>query len=238
MDNTSPQEVSEAPITDQETLEKALADSEPIEAEEEKAEEVEAAKTEEEPKMYLGKYKSPEDLAEAYRSLQGEFTKRNEELKTLREDKKKAELEGLKTLGYDEQVAYLVAELQRIKEDQEVQAQKYSEVSQEAVLAQDQKALEAFIASKPELVETGMDEIFRELATSPAYAEYTFESIYNARLKPKLEKLMGTKIRVRERPLKGTTKAPEKTLEDVSNLSKGDYEKNRLQILREAGIKI
>jgi hypothetical protein len=233
-DNTSIEETVEAPITDQETLEAAL-NNEPVNAEDtaEQAEETEAPK-----EKLLGKYESPEALAEAYKSLQSEFTKRNEELKSLREEQKKKEIEGLKTLGYDEQVEYLVNEQMRLKEELEAQKQQYSQVSQEALIEQDKKALEAFIASKPELVETGMDDIFRELATNPLLSQYTFDSIYDSKLKPKLEKLMGTKIRVKERPIKGQSKAPERSFDDVGQMSNAEYEKNRLQILREAGVRI
>jgi hypothetical protein len=235
MDNTSQKASIETLVSNQETLEAALA--EPIEAE--VAANTEEVKTvEPEPKMYLGKYKSPDDLAEAYRSLQSEFTKRNEELKTIRANAKKQEVENLKSLGYDEQVQYLVDEIQRLKDQQEEQTQQVQLSSQEAQINQDKQSLEAFIASKPELIETGMDDIFRELALSPNYAEYTFDSIFDSRLKPKLEKLMGTKVSVRERPLKGQTKSPEKSYENVGSISKSEYEKNRIQIMREAGIKI
>lgn len=243
-DNTSTEAVQEALVTDQATLEAALAENEPVEVEEttEEANPVEA-KTEEspkpeEPKKLLGKYDSADALAAAYKSLQAEFTKRSEELKAIKAEQKQKELEGIKTLGYDEQVSYLVSELQRLKDEQENQKNQFSQVNQEAIIEQDKNNLEAFIASKPELVETGMDDIFRELATSPTYAEYTFDSIFESRFKPKLDKLMGTKIRVKERPLKGQSKAPDRSFDDVSSLGKGEYEKNRLQILREAGIRI
>ena len=239
MDNTSQEANNETLVTNQETLEAALA--EPITTEEvEEATKTEEVTTETKPetKIYLGKYKSPDDLAEAYRSLQAEFTKRNTELKTIKDNAKKQEVENLKSLGYDEQVNYLVAEIQRLKDQQEEQTQQSQLSSQEAQIEQDKNSLEAFIASKPELVETGMDDIFRELALSPNYAEYTFDSIFESRLKPKLDKLMGTKVTVRERPLKGSTKAVDKTYDNVSSISKGEYEKNRIQIMREAGIKI
>lgn len=238
MDNTSQDANQEALINDQATLEAALAINEPIEGDEQPVEEAKTEEPKEEPKKLLGKYNSAEDLAEAYKSLQAEFTKRNEELKTLKTVQKQKELEGIKSLGYDEQMDFLLNEIQRLKDDQESQSQKLVEVSQEAIIDQDRKALESFISSKPELVETNMDDIFRELATSPTYAEYTFDSIYESKFKPKLDKLMGTKVKVKERPLKGQAKTVDKSFDNVGGLSRVDYEKNRLQILREAGIKI
>jgi len=238
MTNTSQEASQEAQINDQATLEAALSTNESVEVEE-PVEETKVEETpKEEPKKILGKYNTTDDLANAYKSLQSEFTKRNEELKTLKAQQKQKELDGVKTLGYDEQVAYLISEIQRLKDEQDEQKQKFQQVDQETMIEQDRKALESFIASKPELLETGMDDIFRELATNPNYAEYTFESIYEARLKPKLDKLMGVKVRVKDRPLKGQTKTPDKTYDDVGKISKGEYEANRLQIMREAGIKI
>lgn len=251
MSNTSQDEVQvEAPvrteIVDQETLDQALSQDEPAEEVEESTEEANTEQLEEKPeqleekseKLYMGKYRTEADMENAFKSIQAEYTKTSQELKQLRQEQKTKELESVKSLGYDEQMEVLLNRIQELEAQQGEQSTQYSELQEIAAMEQDAIELENFIKTRPELVETGMDDIFRTLAQHPDLRNYTFESIYNAKMKPKLEKLMGTKIKVKERPLHGQTKAPSKPTTDVSAMSPSEYEKHRATILQEAGIKI
>lgn len=226
MDNT---DKAEAPITDQDTLNEALA---PVEEQQ-----VETKQATEENKLLLGKYKSPEDLEKSYTHLQARATKAEQKLKELEAEAKKTKLEQLKSLDYDSQVQYLIERQQELEAQNEELRGVMSNATLEATAQSDAQAMESFISNTPELVETGMDELFRELAANPNYSKYTFESIYESRFKPKIEKLMGTKITVKNRPLKGKVdKLPEQP-KRVSDMSMAEYEKERGKLLREAGIK-
>lgn len=229
-DNTAQ---SEAPITDQDTLNQAL--NAPVETEQPKSEVIET-KQEAEKRLYLNKYQTPEELEKAYTNIQARATKAEQRLKELEQEAKKAKLEGLKSLGYDEQMQYLVDQMAEIQARNDELQGLLHQSAEEATAQSDAQQMEEFIKSKPELVETGMDEIFRELARNPAYSQYTFESIFDAKIKPSISKLMGTKVSVRERPLAGQTeKVPART-KDISQMSKAEYEQERLKLLREAGI--
>jgi len=244
MDNTSEDNANvQAPeIRDQETLERAL-NAEPVE-EGEVAEEVDTdvegseEESSEDSEPIMGKYKDISELEKAHKALQAEFTKRNEALKELQEKARKAERENLKSLDYDEQVAYLVDELNRVQDELEAQKKTHEEITAESMIESDRQALESFIKKTPALVETGMDDIFRELAASEKYQQYTFASIYNSLMKPKIESLMGTKVRTKTKTIKKTQSKPDVAYENVEQLGKQDYEANREQILREAGIRI
>lgn len=243
MSNTSQDETrtETLEIVDQDTLNQALSQDELTTAEEVVVEDTDTEESKEpkEPEKkekILGKYGNTDDLVNAYTSLQTEFNKRNEELKKLKTSLKEKERESIQSLGYDEQVKYLVDRITELEAQQEEKQNEAMQYSMEALHQQDMQNLNSFISKTPELVETGFDDLFKEIALRPEYREYSFESIYNTLLKPKIEKLMGTKVKTKERLIKGQAK--QERTGDLSDVSKSEYEKNRLDYLREAGINI
>lgn len=232
-------------ITDQDTLDAALAELEPAEAEEVVVEDEttedqvntdEGLEKKPEPQKFMGKYNSQSDFENAFKSLQAEYTQTSQKLKEYEKRMKEKELEDVKSLDYDQQMSVLLNRIQELEAQQQGQLSQFDQLSQAAAMESDQQQLEEFIKKTPELVETGMDDLFRTIAQHPDMQQYTFDSIYTAKFKPKLDKLMGTRIKVKERPLKGSSKAPEQP-KDLQAMSLKEYEKNREQILKDAGIK-
>jgi|GEM_PF-6789892 hypothetical protein len=229
MDNTAQ---DQAPIIDQDTLEQAL--SAPVE---EKQPEPEVAEptTKQDERLYLGKYKSPEELEKGYTNLQARATKAEQKLKELEAEAKKAKLESIKGLGYDEQVQFLMERITDMETQNNELRGLMLQSTEEATAQSDFQQMETFIKSKPELVETGMDKIFREYAQHPDLKQVTFESIYNDRFAPAINKLMGTKVSVKERPIRSESKKVDAPV-DISRMSNTEYEKHRVKLLRDAGI--
>jgi hypothetical protein len=226
MDNTAQ---AEAPITDQDTLNQALA---PVtEQTSEKEETAEQAKP-----LYLGKYQSPEELEKAYTNIQARATKAEQRLKEIEQEAKKAQLESLKSLGYDEQMQFVVDKVSEVEKQNEELRQLLAQSSEEATAQSDAQKMEEFISSRPELIETGMDKIFRTLAQNPNYKQFTYESIFEAEFEPAIKKLMGTRVSVKERPLKGSSSKTVERVKDISQMSKAEYEQNRAELLRNAGV--
>lgn len=244
-DNTSVGATVETPeITNQETLEQALR-LEPVQAES-KEEEVQKEEEEEvqlRPKdnaKIFGKYNSIEDAQKAYSSIQARATKAEQALKDMQKTLSQKSAEELKTKGYDEQVSYLLEQIQDLKSFKDeilnnIQSPEESEEPQSFV--SDEEEINSFIAKNPLLAETEFGEEFKLIATHPSMSSYTLDSIY-AKLKPKIEKNMGTKISVKERKL--TSAKPEPTTDkfaDVSNMSDAEYEKYKAEIFKGSGIK-
>jgi hypothetical protein len=68
--------------------------------------------------------------------------------------------------------------------------------------------------------------------------DYSLESIFDARFKPKLEKLSGTKITTKERKVLSSKPIQEvNNFQDVSKMGKAEYEKHRQDIFKGVGIK-
>ena len=241
-DNTSPEVKREAPdITNQETLDAALQ-AEPVKAEAENEtpdNEVKEVKPDLIKKeLILGKYKSVDDLSSAYTSLQSQYTKTQQEIKELKKTMDGKSREEIKTLDYDKQLDLLLNELQELKEFKSNILESIEKESESVAIQSEEQAINDFIEKNPLLKESGLDDEFRLIATHPSLKDYTLDSIYSVRILPKIEKLMGKKITVKERKLVGGTTVQEpKTFNDVSTLSADDYEKHRAEILAGAGIK-
>lgn len=241
MSNTSEDNAAEAlEIKDQETLEQALKEESAEQVKEESSEDEVALTKSETPSKLLGKYETADDLAKAFKALQAEYTQTTQKLKDSEQIIKEAELESIKLLDYDKQQEFLVNRIMelegKLNEGQQSMQEAFSNVNEKA----EEEAIDSFIASTPDLIETGMGDIFKDIATREDMREYSLESIYNVKIKPKIEKLMGVKVKTKERPLLGKPVDPANSADhkDVSNMNKQKYEENREQILREAGINI
>lgn len=186
-----------------------------------------------EPELIFGKYKSIEDAQEAFGHIQARATKAEQSLKDLKKEMRGKTQEEIKALDYDKQLEYLIGKVQEYED-------KMAEMSEgaEEEQANDSQEIKNFISKNPLLKETGLDEEFELIATHPSMQEYTLQSIFEVRMKPKLEKLMGTKITTKERKLTGSSSKPEPQFTDVSKMSTADYEKDRAKIMAAAGIKI
>lgn len=242
-DNTSVgAEVQTPEITNQETLEAAF-NAEPVKAEVEqdkaakKTPEVKQELEKKETGKIFGKYNSLEDAQEAYANIQARATRAEQALKELEARAATKTADELKAMDYDSQIQYLLGKVQDYDIFKAELASKMAESQQMSQAEQDKATIAEFVSKNPLLKETGLDEEFELIATHPSMQEYTLESIYNVKMKPKLEKLMGTKLSVKERKLTSTTQPPEtNTFPDVSKMSAAEYEKHRAQILGSAGI--
>lgn len=243
-DNTSPEVKPEAPaeINSQETLEAALAE-EPVNAEAKPEGEPEtnpeAPKLEKkDSELIFGKYKSLEAAQEAFGSIQARATKAEQAYKELKKQVEGKTKDELKAMDYDGQLAYITDAIQDYKTFKEELLGKLEAEQGIDSAKSDADSIDSFVSKHPLLAETGLDEEFKLIATHPAMQEYTLDSIYEVRIKPKLERLMGTKITTKERKLVGTTAKPEPNkFADVSKMTPSEYEKHRKSILAEAGIK-
>ena len=243
-DNTPAASEVQAPdITNQETLDKALQ-AEPVTAEAETEAVKEGTKAEDKPELskkddlILGKYKTLDDFKDAYANLQARSTKAEQALKELKKQMEGKTREEIKGLDYDKQFEFLLNKIQELEDFKAGIAERMEAETAQSVAQTEEQAIDAFIAKNPLLKETDLDEEFRLIATHPSMQEFTLDSIYNVRIAPKLEKLMGTKITTKERKLLGSTTKPEPAkFEDVSKMTPAEYEKNRQKILAEAGIK-
>lgn len=229
-DNTSPNPAEE--LTPQtEDTQPTQEEAEPIASEESNVTE-EAEESAESPKSekIFGKYQNLEEAKKGYAHLTDRARRAEQELKALKAQQESKKYDDLGSLTYDEQVKFLADKLKeqeafRAKLEEDMEAQSY-----EIQIAEDRKALEQFISKNPILSEIGLDEEFRLIATHPDMQEYTFDSIFEKKLKPKIEKIMGTKITVREKPLKGgNVPTPKKSIADMSL---AEYEANRAEILK------
>jgi len=238
-------------IVDQNTLEKA------IEAETAKIEstsEVTESSIEEEVKVQPKE--TVDDSGDRYKNLRKDYEK---VVKELKEIKAKSKSEEVKTklaslTDYDEKLAFLAerdAEKDALYEELKENLSKQQELE---MFQADQERVEDFITSDAELKMLGKEvqKIFRAIATSNDYVdselsggqqirwnEVKLEDIKKHFFKPMVEKLSGTKITVKERPLRGnvTTVEDELTPEAVAKMSSQEYEKNRSKILRMAGVR-
>ncbi len=230
-DNTSVETPDKAP-SEKDTLE-SVESSEPVNA----AEDAETALEKRGSELIFGKYETLEAAQEAYGNIQARATKAEQAYKELKKELEGKSREEIKSLDYDKQLDYLVEKLHEAQDKlREFEDWKSSE-SQSAALESDAVAIKSFITKHPLLVETGLDEEFRLIATHPTMQDYTLESIYEARIRPKLEKLMGTKITTKERKLVGSSAKTGPDFKDVSSMSLAEYEKYRREIHASAGIK-
>lgn len=231
-DNTPVVEAPKASeITDQNTLEEALKPTEPVEEVQEEAPKVE------EPKKFLGKYKSEEDAQKAFANIQERARKAEEQLKVFKTEMSAKQKEEFSKMDYEKQMEFL---LERNKEQEEKLNSIYSALNEQASQSGEQE-LDKFIAAEPLIKGTGLENEFRLLATHPELEGYTLESIFNTMLKPKVEKIMGTKIKVKERKIlsdDNTPQADKYSPENVAKMSPAEYEKNRENILRANGVRI
>jgi hypothetical protein len=189
-----------------------------------------------EPELIFGKYKSIEDAQEAFGHIQARATKAEQSLKDLKKEMRGKTREEIKALDYDKQLEYLINKVQEYEDKMSEMSSEIEGESQDSSQG-DAKQIKTFISKHPLLAETGLDEEFELIATHPSMQEYTLESIYEVRIKPKLEKLMGTKITTKERKLVGSSSKPEPEFKDVSKMSNQEYEKHRSKIMATAGIK-
>lgn len=186
-----------------------------------------------EPELIFGKYKSIEDAQEAFGHIQARATKAEQSLKDLKKEMRGKTREEIKALDYDKQLEYLIGKVQEYED----KMAEMTEGAEEAKASGDAQEIKSFISKHPLLKETGLDEEFELIATHPSMQEYTLQSIFEVRMKPKLEKLMGTKITTKERKLVGSSSKPEPEFKDVSKMSNQEYEKHRSKIMATAGIK-
>lgn len=229
-DNTSAIPAEELTPQTTEDTQPTQDGAEPITSEESTSE---ADSTESQPKSekIFGKYQTLEEAKKGYAHLTDRARRAEQELKALKAQQESKKYDDLGSLTYDEQVKFLADKLKeqeafKAKLEEEMEAQSY-----EIQIAEDRKALEKFIAKNPILTDIGLDEEFRLIATHPDMVEFTFESIFEKKLKPKIEKIMGTKITVREKPLKGgINPSPRKSIDEMSL---EEYEANRAEILKD-----
>lgn len=251
-DNTLQADVIEAPATkdtatsapvevvDQETLDAVLAQK-PVKeevAEEETSESLEEevqTKETNEGKVF-GKYANVLEAEKAFKEMQARATKAEQAIKEIeRKTLSEKSLAELQNMDYDEKLEYLL----KRDIDRETLLQEFkSKLEPEYSPDDDSTAMDKYIGQNRMLREYGLDEIFREIASKPEYREYTFESIYEAKIKPMIQKVGGTKIKVKEKPIMGNSSVPTESFGDVSKMSDAQYEKHRLEILRSAGVRV
>lgn len=229
-DNTSTQVEELASQKDENTQETSEV-VEPVSAEETTGEDVNEQVEPQKSGKIFGKYQSLEDAKKGYANLTERARKAEEELKRLKSLEESKKFDELGNLPYDDQVKFLAEKLKEQEEFRRKLEEEMAEQSQEIQLVEDRKALETFISQNPILVETGLDEEFRLIATHPDMQEFTFESIYAKKLKPKLDKLMGTKLTVREKSLKGDVSIQKQ--KSIGEMSMAEYEANREKILED-----
>lgn len=242
-DNTSGNAEVEASgdINDQNTLEQALA-HEPVEETAETTEEAELQpKAKEEkselPEPILGKYRTREDAEKAFAAIQATATKAQQELADLRREKQAAKFDKFKDLEYADKEAmqFTFDKIKELEDFRDNMLLALQESQQQQVVDSSLQEVEHFIEGNELLRESGLDEEFKLIATHPSMQEFTLESIYESRIRPKIEKLMGKKIRVTERGVSEST-APERT-KSLDDMSMDEYEANRNKLLQGAGIK-
>jgi len=242
-DNTAvePSVVEALEIKDQDTLDQALGNQEaPVNDAEETTDDKPDTPVSTGDQLILGKYKTVEDLEAAYKNIQSRATKAEQELKKFQKEKDSSQYDKVKQLDWEQQAEFYASKLKELEEWKSQFEESAQNKLAEQALASDEETMEKFISSNPILVETGMDEAFRLVATHPSMQEYSFDSIFDVKFKPKIEKLMGTKVTVKQKPLVGKkqTATSDNGFGDVSTMSNAQYEKNREKILAEAGIKL
>ncbi len=252
-ENTTSQDsaqVEASEIVDQTTLEQALA-QEPVDntQEENISQETEPSEEpqlelKEQPRKILGKYNTPEEAEKAYNSLEEDLKRKREEhrqlteqLKAAKEAQQDAQMKSFESMDYEEQTKFLAQQVADMRQQLAESRTAQEQLAQQHFASDDQKQMEEFITKNTLLQESGMEDMFRMVANQPQYREYSFDSIFKTLFQPKIEKLMGKKIKVREKPVVNTPKEKPKP-KAVKDLSRGEYEKNREQILREAGVNI
>jgi len=242
-DNTSDNGLVEASgdINDQNTLDQALA-NEPVTETIEPTEETELqpkvkAEKSELPEPILGKYRTREDAEKAFTEIQATATKAQQELAELRREKQAAKFDQFKDLEYADKEAmnFTFQKIQELEDFRDNMLAALQESQQQQVVDSSLNEVENFIEGNELLRESGLDEEFKLIATHPSMQEYTLESIYESRIRPKIEKLMGKKIRVTERGVSNST-APERS-KNLDEMSMEEYEASRTKLLQGAGIK-
>lgn len=230
-DNSTSEVTTETQAPIQDTPSEEVA-QEPIEsqASEPSEPELELVKKEE-PQKYFGRFDSIEAAEKSYKEMQAAYQKMKEDLKGAQKAQQDAQLKQLDSMDYDDKVAYLAQQLQSVQEQLSQTAQQNEAVTATIAQEYEQKEISDYVAGNPLLKESGMDDLFLETAMLPQYREYTLESIFNVKFKPKIEKLMGKKIKVKEKPLVGSTKIDEQP-KNALDMSRQDYEKNRDKILK------
>ncbi len=222
-------------VQDQKTLEEALT-PEPVQADEEvpetKAETVEEY-------TFLSKYRSKEDAEKAFKNIQERATKAEQRLKEVQKEMSAKSMEEFKNMDYDAQIAFL---LKRDQEREEALNALHSTVAEQAQMS-DSVAIDKFIKNDPLLKDTGLADEFRLLATHPDMKEYSLDSIYKTVFKPKIDKLMGTKITIKEKKIlknsedKNIPQSEGFTQDAIARMSPSAYEANREKILQSMGVR-
>lgn len=177
---------------------------------------------------FLGKYSSEEEAHKAFAAVQERARKAEEQLKEMKTEMSAREIQEFNKMDYEQQMNFL---LKRNKEQEEALSQVLSVISTQAQQS-DEQGIGKFIQSQPLLSETGLENEFKLLATHPDLKEYTLDSIFNTLLKPKIEKIMGTKIRIKEKRISTDTETAQQDFADVSKMPMDEYEKHRVEILK------
>ena len=225
-------------ITDQATLDQAIAE-ETAKLQPEKKEEPVT------PIVEVKEEKVETKDPDRYSALRKDYDKLASELKAFKAKEKLAETKSkLADMDYDQKIDFLLENQHKVEPEEPTTTEPVSDTS-----------IDEFITSDKDLKSLGpeIQKMFRALATSDDYVDSTLsggqkikwkevklEDIKQAYFQPMLDKLAGTRVTIKVRPLKGQASIPDEgfTPARIAKMSPKEYEKNREKILRSMGTNI
>jgi len=185
------------------------------------------------------KYSNIDGFVKGYKSLQEGYRQTATELSQLKAALKEIELksnkEKLDAMTDSEKLEWLTKQYfdnSRPVENSE---------SQVNFMPTEDPEVESFIASNKELEDYGLSDLFRELANSEKFKNFTVESIYNIHLKPMINRIAGTKVTETRRPISPALDANKTGVDGITDaasfnkwlesLSIEEYNANRVKII-------
>lgn len=167
-------------------------------------------------KKIADKYSNIDSFVKGYKSLQEGYRQTATELNQLKAALKEIELrshkEKLESMTDSEKLEWLTKQ-HFDNSNKPVD----NVVDQINFLPNDDPEVESFIASNKELEDYGLSDLFRTLANSEKFKNYTVESIYNVHLKPMINRIAGTKVTETRRPISPALDANKTGIDGVTD---------------------
>ena len=171
--------------------------------------------------LVFGKYSNIEDAEKAFKLMQAENTKVVQRLKELEKQASSKTLEQLKDMDYDDQMKVLLQRVQEFEEFKAVLSEAIETQKIEEVKAQDLQQITTFAQKNPVLsLSPALQTIWRLVATHPEMENKVLHGdggIYDVLFKPALDKIMGSKLIPKKKPIPGNPGTPD--ISEIKNLN-------------------